>query len=89
MEIINDSTEKLELIYPTLWTYKVIGLQKSKIQSAIKEIILEKEHSLKHSNKSKGGKYISMNLEMMVSSDDERNFIFESLKSHSHIKMVL
>lgn len=89
MEIINDSKEKLELTYPTSWTYKVIGLEKKEIQKAIKEIILEKEHSLEHSNKSKGGKYISMTLEMLVMNEDERNFIFRSLKSHEAIKMVL
>ncbi|SFV75172.1 Proposed lipoate regulatory protein YbeD [hydrothermal vent metagenome] len=89
MEIINDSKEKLELTYPTSWTYKLIGADKENITSAVKDVILEKEHTLKHSNKSKSGKYVSMNLEIIVSSDDERNFIYESLKAHSNIKMVL
>ena len=89
MEILNDKKQKLELEYPTLWNYKVIGLEKQAIKQAIKDVILEREHTLKHSNKSKTGKYISMNLEIIVTSDDERNFIFESLKTHTNIKMVL
>jgi len=89
MEIINDSEQKLELTYPTTWSYKIIGFEKKAIQKAIKEIILEKEHTLKHSNKSKTGKYISMNLDMIVMNEDERNFVFHALKSHTDIKMVL
>ena len=89
MEIINDNKEKLELTYPTLWTYKLIGYEKKAIQSAIEEIVLEREYTLKHSNSSKSGKYISMNFELIVTNEDERNFIYESLKAHQHIKMVL
>jgi putative lipoic acid-binding regulatory protein len=89
VEIINDRKEKLELNYPTSWTYKLIGHEKEAISKAIKDVILEKEHTLKHSNNSKTGKYVSMNLELIVTNEDERNFIYEALKAHQHIKMVL
>lgn len=89
MEIINDSKEKLELEYPCSWTYKLIGYEKETIQKAIHEVILEREHKLTHSNKSKSGKYVSMNLDLLIQNEDERNFIYEALKAHQHIKMVL
>ncbi|DAB29920.1 MAG TPA: DUF493 domain-containing protein [Sulfurimonas sp. UBA12504] len=89
MEIINDSREKLELTYPCAWSYKLIGYEKEAIQKAIHEVILEREHSLTHSNASKGGKYVSMNLDLVISNEDERNFIYEALKAHQNIKMVL
>jgi len=89
MEIINDRKEKLELEYPTSWKYKLIGHEKEAIQKAISDVILEREHSLSHSNNSKTGKYVSMNLELVVMNEDERNFIYEALKAHQHIKMVL
>ena len=89
MEIINDSKEKLELEYPCSWTYKLIGLEKEVIQKAIHDVILEREHKLTHSNKSKTGKYVSMNLDIIIQNEDERNFIYEALKTHQHIKMVL
>ena len=89
MEIINDRNEKLELAYPVLWTYKLIGYKTEEIQSAVDEIVLEREYTLKHSNSSKSGKYISMNFELIVTNEDERNFIYESLKAHQNIKMVL
>jgi len=89
MEIINDSKEKLELVYPCSWTYKLIGHEKEAIQKAIHEVILQREHTLTHSNKSKSGKYVSMNLDMVIQNEDERNFIYEALKQHQDIKMVL
>jgi len=89
MEIINDSKQKLELEYPCGWTYKLIGYEKEAIQKAIHEVILEREHTLTHSNASKTGKYVSMNLDLVIMNEDERNFIYEALKAHQNIKMVL
>lgn len=89
MEIINDSQQKLELEYPCSWSYKLIGHEKQAIQKAIHDVILEREHNLNHSNNSKTGKYVSMNLDLVIQNEDERNFIYEALKAHQNIKMVL
>ena len=89
VEIINDSEEKLVLEYPCSWCYKVIGHHEHEIHTAVKEIILEKPHTLKLSNASKTGKYVSMNLDLIITNEDERTFIYEALKNHQLIKMVL
>ena len=90
METLNDKKlPKLELDYPCSWTYKLIGHEKEAIQKAIHEVILEREHNITHSKNSKGGKYISMNLDLILTNEDERNFIFHALKAHQNIKMVL
>ena len=89
MEIINDSQKKLELVYPCSWSYKLIGHEKEAIQKAIHDVIVKREHTLGHSNNSKTGKYVSMNLELVIENEDERNFIYEALKAHQNIKMVL
>ena len=89
MEIINDSKQKLELEYPCSWSYKLIGYKKEAIQKAIHDVILQREHNLIDSNASKTGKYVSMNLDLVIQNEDERNFIYEALKAHQNIKMVL
>ncbi len=89
MEFIKDKKEKLELTYPCSWTYKLIGYEKEAIQKAIHDVISERDHKLNHSKASKSGKYVSMNLEMLIHNDDDRAFIFQALKDHQHIKMVL
>ncbi len=87
--IINDSEEKLELEYPCNWCYKLIGDDHDTIKDAVKDIVDEREYKLSESNKSKSGKYVSMNLDMLVYNDDDRQFIYEALKKHDKLKMVL
>ena len=89
MEILNDRQEKLELVYPCNWAYKLISTEKEALQQAIHDVINEREHTLNHSNNSKTGKYVSMNLDLLVHNEEDRNFIYEALKAHSNIKMVL
>lgn len=89
MEIINDSKEKLQLNYPCNWCYKLIGHDKNNLHLAVKSIVKEKPHTLTASNKSKNGKYISMNLELLIDNEDERKYLYEALKQHEHIKTVL
>ena len=80
---------KLELEYPCNWCYKVIAHGVEDINEAIKDVIIEKPHTLKHSNNSKSGKFVSMNLDLLVNNEEERDFIFRALKAHNKIKMVL
>ncbi len=89
MEILSAKEEKLELIYPCSWSYKLIASEVEALKQAISDVINEREHKLTHSKNSKGGKYISMNLDMLVHNEDDRNFIYEALKAHQQIKMVL
>jgi uncharacterized protein len=89
MEIINDSDKKLILEYPCNWCYKVIASEKAALEKAVRDVIEEREHKLSVSNKSKTGKYTSMNLDLLVHNEDDRTFIFEALKQHQDIKMVL
>ena len=89
MEIFFDRKDKLELTYPCSWSYKLIGHEKEALEKAIHDVIVEREHDLTHSNNSKAGKYVSMNLDLVIQNEDERNFIYEALKQHQNIKMAL
>ena len=86
---INEIDKKLELEYPCEWRYKLIGQDIEVIKRAVKDVILEREHKIDFSNASCSGKYCSMNLDLLVQNEDERQFIYEALKAHQHIKMVL
>jgi len=66
-----------------------VGFERAGIEIAAMEIMIERSYSLNPSNTSKNGKYISMNLELLVHNEDERTYFYETLKAHPHIKMVL
>ena len=75
--------------YPRQWEFKIIGTDEQSLRKAISELLGNKEHKISFSKESSGGKYISLNLEMHVASEDDRNKIFTSLGNHSEIKMVI
>lgn len=81
--------QQLQLEYPCSWCYKVIALERAGIEIAAMEVCSERIYSLKPSKLSTGGKYVSMNLELLVHNEDERTYFYETLKAHQHIKMVL
>ena len=104
METLNDRLEgkQLELEYPCNWCYKVIASEKEALQNAVKDVVNERlqkvndearetsrDYKLTDSNNSKTGKYVSMNLDLLVHNEDDRKFIYDALKKHQDIKMVL
>lgn len=86
----NDLSEQQGPIeYPCIWLYKLIGLNRNDLERAIHEIIQGREFQLDVSNTSSGGKYISLNLELEVGSENERNGLYLELKNHPAVKIVL
>ena len=75
--------------YPCQWIYTVIGMEQGLMHQAVAEIVTDTDYSLTLSNTSRTGKYCSLKLEMIVSSEGERNRIYQSLQNHRAIKMVL
>jgi len=84
-----NSQDKPEISYPCSWSYTVIGTQSTLIEEAVISVIGQRECSFNASKSSKGGKYCSYKLELLVHNEDERNLIFEEIKKHKHVKMVL
>ena len=89
MMILNNSPEKAEIEYPCSWNYKVIGLDSEAVQKAVALVLGEQQYLLTHSRSSSGGKYQSLQLETVVVSEERRNVIFNALKNHAAVRMVL
>jgi len=89
VENINDIEQKVQIEYPSNWQYKIVTMDADHTKKAVLDVIDERLHTLTHSNNSKGGKYVSMNLETLVQNEEDRNFIYEALKAHELVKMVL
>jgi putative lipoic acid-binding regulatory protein len=80
---------KVKLDYPCQWLYKVIGTDKEQLRHAIKEVIKTIPSEINLSNSTSSGKYLCLNLEITVQSEEERNSIYQGLKDHPNIKIVL
>ena len=80
---------KLDLTYPCVWIYKIIGQNLEEMKFAIHEIIGDRSFSITLSRTSENAKYYSLNVEVTVESESHRQAIYEALKSHRAIKIVL
>jgi len=87
--VISLEDKKLELTYPCQWNYKVIIESHVDICTVASFVLGEREHTVRKSNNSKGGKYKSHNVSLLVHNDDDRLEIFHQFKSHGNVKMVL
>ncbi|SHO44386.1 HP0495 family protein [Desulfopila aestuarii] len=81
--------EKPEIDYPCNWVYKVIGEDIQILKELIVTACAPANVSITHSNSSSGGKYHSLNAVLLVESEEMRLQIYELLKSHPAVKIVL
>ncbi len=81
--------EKPEINYPCHWSYRVIGSDKVVLTTLLEDIMGNREYTLAESNKSSSGKYVSLNLSTVVASEQQRESLFEQIKSNEAVKMVL
>ena len=86
---LNLGQKKVQIDYPCHWEYKVIVPQGLDITQPLKTIFQNREFSTNPSHTSKKGSYESFNVTVLVTSDSERQTLFDALKSHQDIKYVL
>jgi uncharacterized protein len=82
------TAQKPEITYPCVWLYKVIGEDSAAITRAISTICPD-TLSILPSKTSASGKYCSLNVEIEVADEATRLAIYQNLKNHFAIKMVL
>jgi uncharacterized protein len=81
--------DKAKITYPCNWTYKIISSDKEQMSKAAASVLNQKTYNIKESNSSKTGKYTSLEIDLMVISELERNEIYKNLSEHKDIRMVL
>ena len=85
----NDEKRKVQLQYPCTWVYKIIGPDADEMQRAVAEIICDRVCKISLSRSSEGAKYHCLNVELSVESESHRTALYEALKAHQAVKMVL
>lgn len=80
---------KAEIVYPCRWQYKLIGTEEQAMREAVALHVKDPGHTLKPSRVSSGGRYVSMNLEVLVDSEQDRLDLYHKLAAHRAVKVVL
>lgn len=81
--------EKPEIEYPCNWVYKVIGEDQEEMKNLIVTACAPAEVQITHSHTSSKGKYHSLNASLVVESEEQRLQIYDLLKNHPAVKVVL
>ena len=85
----DEKKQKFQLEYPCPWVYKIIGPDKDKMEAAVAEIVRDCKYKISPSRSSKTDKYHCLNVELTVGSESQRTSLYEALKAHPAVKMVL
>ena len=84
-----DQDCKPQMDYPCPWGYKVIGRDRELLCNAVAEVMAECAHTVIPAHSSKSGAYHCLNVETTVASEAERLALYERLRCHPAILMVL
>ncbi len=80
---------KAEITYPCQWQYKIIGEDSNQIKLAVASAVRDTPYDLASSNTSSTGRYVSFNLELEVTSEEQRLGLYQSLAANPAVKVVL
>jgi putative lipoic acid-binding regulatory protein len=86
---MNENECKPRIDYPCPWIYKVIGRDPEGLRCAIAEVMKGSVHTVTPSRSSKTGSYHCLNVEMTVESEPVRLGIYERLRGHPAVIMVM
>ena len=87
--MIDLNDHKLELEYPCSWCYKIVIKTEHNGNKIAKEVLETRSHKVTKSKVSSKGKFKSFNIDIEVTSDEDRTNIHKLLGDHQHIKMVV
>lgn len=78
-----------DIDYPCPWHYRVIGRDGLTLCAVIATILGDRSYRVANGNASSSGKYQSVDVEVVVDSEDTRLAIFYQLCWHQDVSFVL
>jgi len=87
--MMNEEECKPRIAYPCPWVYKVIGRDLEGLRCAVAEVMQGSEHTVTPSRSSKSGAYHCLNVELTVESELVRLGLYERLRRHPAVIMVM
>ena len=86
---MEETENKRHLEYPCAWIYKIIGTDEDEMRMAVNEIIQDRTCLVTFSRSSRNNSYRCLNVEVIVESESHRQTLYELLKAHRAIKIIL
>lgn len=80
---------KPDIEYPCHWQYRLIGEERTTILQAIQTVVNLETCTVSDGNVSSGGRYVSISVEVMVTSEENRLDLYNRFAADPAIRMVL
>ncbi|BEG57510.1 hypothetical protein NHP21005_11980 [Helicobacter sp. NHP21005] len=80
---------KSTISYPCLWEYRLITHKPEELLEELPDLLAPLKYQVCTKNKSAQGKYTSLQLSLVVASEQEQHALFEKLSNHAFVKWVL
>lgn len=87
--MIDLRNQKLQLNYPCAWVYKIIGANEDDLRQAAADLLQSRPCEISLSHTSSSGKYLCMNIEVTVDTEEQRDSIYHALKAHPAVRILL
>jgi putative lipoic acid-binding regulatory protein len=89
MRNLSDGGQRPEIEYPCRWSYRIIGADEERLRAAASQVVGDAPHSLARGRESSGGKYRSLELDVLLRDEEHRLALFEALGEHPDVRFVL
>jgi putative lipoic acid-binding regulatory protein len=86
---LRPSGARAGLEYPCRWGYKVIGGAEDELRRAISRVAQDRPCTVALSRRSRTEKYTCVNVDMTVYDEDDRTRVYEALRDHPAVRLVL
>jgi putative lipoic acid-binding regulatory protein len=81
--------DRPKIEYPCQWRFRVIGIDDQSLRGVVRAVFLDREYAISGGNVSSGGKYCSVEVEAEVSSEADRDAMFQALADAEGVRTVL
>lgn len=78
-----------EISYPCPWQYRLIGEDEAGMRAAVETCVEPARCVFSPGLRSSGGRYLSLQVELIVASEEERLSLYRLLAEQPQIRMVL
>jgi putative lipoic acid-binding regulatory protein len=81
--------QRPEINYPTRWTYVVVGQGEEELMAHIARSVGDADHVKNTSRTSTGGRYVSIEVTVLVTDEEQRLVLFRALGNHPAVRVVI
>lgn len=83
------NSSKPIIVYPTQWTFAVIGTDEIPLRLSIAEVMKGLAYDIKPSKQSSTKKYSSFHVVVTVDSEEHRNNLYQALAQQPGVRKVI